>query len=113
MKRSLATSRVLTYLWGAALFVLALVGPEMTFAQEAPPADVAAAPAAAAETAEAAVAAPTDAAAAEVPDRPVVAVVELGELGVFARATEGCDARQVTHDMSMPDWRHWLRGICG
>ncbi|RPH54684.1 MAG: ammonia channel protein, partial [Lysobacterales bacterium] len=38
----------------------------MTFAQEAPPADVAAAPAAAAETAEAAVAAPTDAAAAEV-----------------------------------------------
>jgi Amt family ammonium transporter len=66
VKRSLATSRVLTYLWGAALFVLALVGPEMTFAQEAPPADVAAAPAAAAETAEAAVAAPTDAAAAEV-----------------------------------------------
>jgi ammonium transporter, Amt family len=66
VKRSLATSRVLTYLWGAALFVLALVGPEMTFAQEAPPADVAAAPAAAAETAEAAVAAPTDGAAGEV-----------------------------------------------
>jgi hypothetical protein len=53
-----------------------------------------------------------DAAAAEVPDRPVIAVVELGELGLFARATEGCGARQVTHDMSMPDCRHWLREIC-
>jgi ammonium transporter, Amt family len=49
VKRSLATSRVLTYLWGAALLALALVGPEMTFAQETLPADVATAVAAPAE----------------------------------------------------------------
>ncbi|MGH8176016.1 MAG: ammonium transporter, partial [Steroidobacter sp.] len=64
MKRSLATSRVLTYLWSAVLFALTLMGPEMTLAQESPPAEVAAAEAATMEGA--AEAAP---AAAPVPDK--------------------------------------------
>jgi len=65
VKRSLAMSRVLTYLWCAALFALALVGPEIAFAQENPPADVAAATAGPAEAAAEEAAAPTEATAAE------------------------------------------------
>ena len=70
MKRTLATSRVLTYLWSAVLLALALCGPEITWAQDAPPAEAVAAEAAAAEPAAevaTAEAAPAEAAAEEAP----------------------------------------------
>jgi ammonium transporter, Amt family len=61
VKRSLATSRVLIYLWSLALFAFGLIGAEFAVAQETPaaPAAAEAAPAQAAEApAEAAEAAP-------------------------------------------------------
>jgi hypothetical protein len=42
-------------------------------------------------------------------DRSVVATVELGTAGVFARGHEPCGARPVAHDTSMPDRRCRLR----
>ncbi len=69
MKRPLATSRVLTYLWSLTLFAFTLFGPDLVMAQDAPapaateaaPAEATAAPAEAApaETTAAAPAAPT------------------------------------------------------
>ena len=70
MKRTLATSRVLTYLWSAVLLALALLGPEITWAQDAPPAEAVAAEAAPADVvaeATTAEAAPAEAAAEEAP----------------------------------------------
>jgi Amt family ammonium transporter len=59
VKRPLATSRVLTYLWSLALIAFAIIAaPDMALAQDTPPADPAAAVAAPAE------AAPAEAAAA-------------------------------------------------
>ena len=63
MKRPLATSRALTFLWSLALFALGLIGPDLASAQDTP----AAAPAtteAAAPAAEQAAAAPAEAAPA-------------------------------------------------
>ncbi len=64
MKRRLATSRVLTYLWSFALIAFAIVAaPELALAQDTPPAEPTAA-AAEAAPAEAAAAAETPAEAA-------------------------------------------------
>ena len=62
MKRPLATSRVLTYLWSAALLALSLIGPGLVQAQDTPPATTM--EATAAENTEAAPAATTAAEAA-------------------------------------------------
>jgi Amt family ammonium transporter len=70
VSRHLATSRVLKKLWGVALVALALIGPGIALAQEAPaPAAEMAAPAEAAPAAEAATEAPAEA-AAETPTPP-------------------------------------------
>ena len=53
MKRPLAMSRVLTYLWSVALIAFALIGPDLAFAQDAPAAEAVAAEAAPAEAAPA------------------------------------------------------------
>jgi ammonium transporter, Amt family len=64
VKRPLATSRVLTYLWSVALIAFALIGPDLALAQETPAAESVAAEAAPAEAAPAeAEAAPAEAAA--------------------------------------------------
>ena len=39
MKRPLATSRVLTYLWSVALIAFALIGPDLALAQDTPAAE--------------------------------------------------------------------------
>ena len=62
MKRALSTSRVLTYLWSVALLAFALIGPDLSLAQDAP------IEAAAAETAAAEAAPAAEAAAAEEAD---------------------------------------------
>jgi Amt family ammonium transporter len=62
VKRALSTSRVLTYLWSVALIAFALMGPDLSLAQDTP-AEPAAAEAAPAEAAPAA-AAPAEEAAA-------------------------------------------------
>ncbi len=66
MKRALSTSRVLTYLWSVALVACALIGPDLSLAQDVPAEPVAAeaapaeaAPAEAVATDEAAEEAPT------------------------------------------------------
>jgi Amt family ammonium transporter len=66
VKRPLATSRALTFLWSLALFALGLIGPDLASAQDTPaatPAAEAAAPAADQATAAPAEAAPAAAAA--------------------------------------------------
>jgi len=71
VKRSLATSRVLTYLWSLALMALALTGAGLAQAQETPAAPTAQAAPAEGAPAEAAPA-ETTAAAAEKPPEPTV-----------------------------------------
>ena len=69
MKKPLATSRVLTYLWSLALVAFAIIAvPDMALAQDAPAAEPAAAVAAEAAPAEAA--APAEEAAAAAPAAP-------------------------------------------
>jgi Amt family ammonium transporter len=73
----LATSRVLTYLWSAALIALALIGPDLAMAQEsATPAEPAAAEAAPAE----ATAAPAEAAPAEAAAAPAAPTYDKGDI---------------------------------
>jgi Amt family ammonium transporter len=65
VKRPLAMSRVLTYLWSVALIAFALIGPDLALAQDTPAAEPVAAEAAPAEAAPAAAeAAPAEAAPA-------------------------------------------------
>ena len=65
MKRPLAMSRVLTYLWSVAMLAFALIGPNLALAQDAPVAAPIAAEAAAAEAAPAEAAPSAESAPAE------------------------------------------------
>jgi Amt family ammonium transporter len=65
VKRPLATSRALTYLWSAMLFALALFGPELVMAQDAAAPEAAATQAAPAETTAAPAAAAAESAKAK------------------------------------------------
>ncbi|HEU4655162.1 MAG TPA: ammonium transporter [Steroidobacteraceae bacterium] len=69
MKRPLATSRALTFLWSLALFALGLIGPDLASAQDTPAATPATAEAAA-PAADQATAAPAETAPAAAPAAP-------------------------------------------
>ena len=82
MKKPLATSRVLTYLWSLALIAFAIVAaPEMALAQDAPTAEPAAAEAAPAE------AAPAEAAAAEAAEEEAAPTLDSGDTAWMLTAT--------------------------